>query len=469
MVSAPTGHRPNLRFTAVTVRQCRNRALALQRALTFDQYCRAAEPLAVRQRASSSQDRVCTTRKVVVVNRRVALLAPAMTLLGCSPSTQAPTVTVGDSASIPVYNLSRLPAWDDPKYLWDVIPERTIPTAAESPGAEPLLYHPQAYARLGDGTLVVLDGADLRIAILHPSRKEVVRRFARSGQGPGEIWSSNSVIWAAGPDAFWVLDQDNQRLTRFNVSGAVEEERPIRLGGNSRYVLQDPVQHAPWFRNSFTVRQGDVVTLVDSIGRLDLDVGEAVYIAPMSPREGVARFNAPRSGPSDVLAPVHWFAALGPRGVVSGRSDSGRFQVLSTEGTVEGVIDIPMERAEVPESERFTLLEDIGAPRGSSWYVGERFPVWELMWGVGDSLFALQQSYTSTPRGEPRIPLSQRLKRVVWRVFTTGGRYAGTIVLPDGVLQPYWIERGRVIGTNRDKLGVVTIEEFRIEKPEGVP
>ena len=436
-------------------------------ALTFDQYCRAAEPLAVRQWACSNKDRVYATRKVVVVNRTLAVLAPTVTLLGCSPSAEPPTVTVGDSAGIPVYALSRLPSWDDPTYLWDVSVERTIPTVAEAPGAEPLLYQPQAYARLGDGTLVVLDGADLRIAILHPSRREVVRRFARSGRGPGEIWSSNSVIWTAGPDAFWVLDQGNQRLTRFNVSGAVEEERPIRLEGHSRYVTQDPVEHAPWFRNSFTVQQGDVWALVDSIGRLDLEVGGAVYIAPMAPRVDEARFNPPR-GPSDFLGPLHWFAALGPSGAVSGRSDSGRFRLHSIEGAVEGVIDIPMERAEVPELERLTLLEEIGAPRGPNRYVGERFPLYELMWGLGDSLFALQQSYTSTPRGEPRIPLSQRLKRVVWRIFTTEGRYAGTVVLPDGVLQPYWIEPGRVIGTNRDKLGVVTIQEFRIEKPEGV-
>ena len=393
-----------------------------------------------------------TTRKVVVVNRRVAVLAPAMVLLGCGPSAQVPTVTVGDSAGVPVYSLSHLPAWDDPEYQWDLTLERSIPTGAGTPGGEPLLYQPQAYARLADGTVVVLDLADLRIAILHPSRNEVVRRFARSGGGPGEISTSRLAIWPAGPSSFWVLDSGNQRLSRFNVSGALEDEWPIRFSTPLNFVLQDPVEHAPWFRDAFSVREGGLVTRVDSIGRLDLEERAIDYIAPMAPAVEEARYNPPR-GPIDYFGPNRWFAALGPSGAVSGRSDSGRFRLHSIEGTVEGVIDIPMERAEVSALERPTLLEDIGAPKGPNRYVGESFPLYELMWGVGDSLFALQQSYTSTPRGEPRIPLSQTFKRVVWRVFTTGGRYAGTIVFPDGVLQPYWIERGRVIGTKRDELG----------------
>lgn len=169
-------------------------------------------------------------QKTVVVHRGAALVITVVAG-GCNPAGEAPVVTVGDSAGVPVYSLSHLPAWDHPEYQWDLTLERSIPTAAETPGGDPLLYQPQAYARLADGTLVVLDLADLRIAILHPIRNEVVRRFARSRGGPGEISTWNCAIWSAGPSSFWVLDPGNQRLSRFNVSGAVAPR--IRSSGSS--------------------------------------------------------------------------------------------------------------------------------------------------------------------------------------------------------------------------------------------
>lgn len=399
--------------------------------------------------------------KEVRVHRRAALVVTVLAG-GCNPAGQDPVVIVGDSAGVPVHSLSHLPAWDEPEYQWGLTLERSIPTAAETPGGEPLLYQPQAYARLADGTLVVLDAADLRIAILHPSRNEVVRRFARSGGGPGEIstWPSLS-IWPAGPSSFWVFDPGNQRLSRFNVDGTVEGERPVRFSGSVNVAFQDPVDHAPWLWNSFMVRQGEVATLVDSIGRLDLEGRQIDYIAPMAPRVEEYRFNPP-AGPRDRLAPLHWFAPLGPAGVVSGRGDSERFRQYSRDGTLLRVIDVAMEQAAVALSDKpdiEAMYEGISA--GVDYYVGERYRLYDLMWGVEDSLFALQQSFLSTPSGERRIPDDQ----MVWRIFSTGGQYEGTIAFPAGIAQPYWIERGRVIATYRDELGVVTIREYRLAGP----
>jgi hypothetical protein len=69
----------------------------------------------------------------------------------------------------------------------------------------------------------------------------------------------------------------------------------------------------------------------------------------------------------------------------------------------------------------------------------------------------------STPAGEPRIPDRQ----TVWRLFSTSGRYLGAVHFPEGVAQPFWIESDRVIATHRDEFGVVTIQEFRLDGPEG--
>src|SRR5690606_8550543 len=109
-----------------------------------------------------------------------------------------------DSADVPVHSLSILPPWNAPEHLWSLTVELSIPTARPSLADEPMLYQPQAYARLDDGTLVVLDGGELRLAVIDPVRDSVLNRFAPNGQGPGEIWSSNATIWAAGDDSFWV-------------------------------------------------------------------------------------------------------------------------------------------------------------------------------------------------------------------------------------------------------------------------
>lgn len=96
--------------------------------------------------------------------------------------------------------------------------------------------------------------------------------------------------------------------------------------------------------------------------------------------------------------------------------------------------------------------------------VADFYTLFELMWGVEDSLFVIQQGRRSTPEGESPIPEDQK----VWRAFSPSGAYAGAIVLPPGVAQPYWIEPGRIIATQRDSLGVVTIVSYRLERPDQV-
>lgn len=393
------------------------------------------------------------------------LLGALLVILGCAQGAGEPSVSVSDSAGIPLYSLDRVPSWDDPEFRWSLLLDRSIPTAAQDPGGKPLLYQPQGYARLDDGTLVVLDGSSLRIAILSPEPDEGIRRFGPSGRGPGEIWSSNSTIWPAGPQSFWVLDPGNQRLSRFNTSGDLEEERLVRIPGMAGMVFQDPVQHAPWLWKTF-FESLEERALTDSIGRLDAQRREVAYIAPMPPRVEQRRRSVPTEA-LDIFTPMGWIAPLGPAGVVTGRNDGGRFRWYSGDGALVALIDIPMSRAPIAESEKPGLLEAFygvarSGPNSGGRTVGDLYRLYDLMWGVGDSLFALQQSRLSTPKGERRIPENQ----TVWRIFTSRGRYVGAVVFPEGTAQPYWIEKGRVIASHRDEFGVVTIQEFRMSRPE---
>lgn len=384
---------------------------------------------------------------------------------GCEQRDPGPVVEITDSAGVSVYSLGSLPPWDAPEHRWRLTLERSIRTASRSLADEPVLYQPQAYARLDDGTMVVLDGGDLRLAVIHPVRDSVLTRFAPNGQGPGELWSSNATIWGAGDDSFWVLDPGNQRLSRFRLTGELEEERAVTIPGTAGVVFQNPVDHLPWFWKIFYEGpEGRIMT--DSIGRLSLSTATVDFIAPLPPRVESRR----RGGSARLLDPLSWFAPIGSGGVIAGRSDRGLFRRYSEVGDLVGLIRIPMTPAPIPENRKLEVLDEFyGATRRAGPMERERvadfFTLFELMWGVEDSLFVIQQGHLSTPAGEPTIPEDQK----VWRVFSPGGAYAGAIVLPPGVAQPYWIEPGRVIATKRDSLGVATIVSYRLAPPDQLP
>jgi hypothetical protein len=271
---------------------------------------------------------------------RVAITVLTATLAACEQGEPGPIVEVTDSAGVPVYSLNVLPPWDAPEHRWRLSVERSIPTVGRSVADEPMLYQPQAYARLNDGTLVVLDGGNLRLAVIDPAQDSVLARFAPNGQGPGELWSSNATIWAAEDDSFWVLDPGNQRLSRFRVTGEVEEERPVTIPGTAGVVFQNPVDHLPWFWKIF-YEDSEERTMTDSIGKLSLGSARVDFIAPLPPRVESRR----RGSSARLLDPLSWFAPIGSGGVVAGRSDHGLFRRYSESGDLVGLIRIPMTPA----------------------------------------------------------------------------------------------------------------------------
>ncbi len=396
----------------------------------------------------------------------LAVLGCVLAVARCGGEPQRPDllVSTSDSAGIPVYSLASIPPWDAPAFAWTLELERAVATDRPGSGRAPLLYRPEGYARMPDGTLVVLDSWERRLAVIPPDRDTVMARFAPTGQGPGEIWSSNAVLWPADDTSVWVLDPGNQRLDRFALSGALLEESPVVVGGSAGFVLQDPVTHAPWFWKVF-FEDYEHRTLTDSVGRLDPEAARVHFIAALPPR---VEARVTSTAPIPLFAPRSWFAPIGAGGVVVGRSDRARFTYVSDAGEPVAVIEAPMEPAPVPESDEPGILEEFHEEAGpgsaaAGTRIADHYPVWDLLWPLGDSLFALQQSRRSTPLGEPPIPSGQ----LVWRIFAVDGRYLGAAILPPGFAQPYWIEGERVIGTRRDSLGVATIEAYRLKRPAG--
>lgn len=392
-----------------------------------------------------------------------AALAPALHACSAAPPSR-PAVTVSDSGGVPVYAVRGVPAWNDPGLLWDPELERAIDTGEPSPSADPLLYNPQALLRLGDGTLVVLDGGDLRLALVHPERDSVTARFGRTGQGPGEVYSSNGLLWPDEGDGFWLFDPGTRRATRFSRSGEVRDERPAgSFGGSGGLAVLHPRTHQPWFWRVF--RDPDTGRLVDSVLRMD-SVGDIRPVVGLPPRvESRAR---PMSA-FPFFAPQGGFAPLGTGGVVEARNDIPRLTHHDPSGAVAGVVTIDWTARAIPLSAKPGVLEALAeewpqAARSDLDDIADAFPLWGLLWPVGDSVFAMEQTRWSGPAGEPPIPPGRR----IWRLFSVTGGYRGTIAFPEGFGYPYQVEDGRVTGVRRDSLGVAIIESYRIAPPPGV-
>lgn len=382
---------------------------------------------------------------------------------GCSPATEpgATSVVVTDSSGVPIYRLTGIPAWDDEPWQWGLELERAVYTGGDETATRPLLFQPQGYTRLEDGTLIVLDGWDQRIAVVAPDEPVVLARFGPSGQGPGEILSANSVLWPASSSTFWVLDPGNRRISRFDVRGELLEARAIDLPGSGGISLQDPIRHLPHFWKIFRDEANPRV-LQDSVGRLDQERGLVSYIAALPPRVSSRSMS---TSERVLFAPKAWFAPLGIGGIVTARNDRARFHHYSDDGDLRGIIEAPAEVEPIPLADEQDILDEfLGVARASALRrpeIAEHYPLWDIMWPLGDSLFALQQHHRSQIAGEPAIPEGS----VVWRLFTVHGEYRGAIAFPEGFAQPYWIERDRLIGTRRNELGVVTIETYRLHPP----
>ena len=385
-------------------------------------------------------------------------------VVGCAAATSGdvfPPVTVSDSAGVPVYTLTELPAWDDPRFLWTVDVERSFATDVEGLAGEPEIWGPQGFTRMPDGRLVILDSTDPRLVVVAADSDRVERRFSRTGQGPGEIWAQTTLLWPEGSERFRTLDPGNQRLSLWSLDGDLLEERTVAIAGNGGIPLLRPGTHEAFFWKIFSPDRtpGE---LVDSVGRFDPTTDSVRFIAPMMPRVEERRVN---TNPVARFSPMSWYAPVAG-GVVIGRNDRGRFRYYDDEGRLLALIDVPGEQRPIDRALEDEIIEEfLGVARGSNIrrrpVVAERFPLYNLMLPVRDSLFALQQADRAGVAGEPPIPEDQW----VWRVFSTRGRYVGAIVLPPSTRLPYWIEPGRITATQRDSLGVATLVTLRIAPP----
>ena len=82
--------------------------------------------------------------------------------------------------------------------------------------------------RLADGTLAIGDSADFVIRIFSRSGQPV-RTFGRHGSGPGEF-GAITMLAQCEPGRLYLFDNDNARLTVFDIAGRSLRSTPVRPG-----------------------------------------------------------------------------------------------------------------------------------------------------------------------------------------------------------------------------------------------
>lgn len=157
----------------------------------------------------------------------VAVLAVAFT--GCrdasesagrSEDAEAATVTVSDSAGVPIVHISDVRALD--------VPELETRPVYSTP-ADLMLAHVEGAVFLSDSSLVVADGAATEIIFLGPDGR-VRARAGREGEGPGEYIDIER-IGVGADEALYVYDRRQRRYTFMDAQGAVTGVQDIERSG----------------------------------------------------------------------------------------------------------------------------------------------------------------------------------------------------------------------------------------------
>jgi hypothetical protein len=138
-------------------------------------------------------------------------------LAACSSSAPPVAVTTRDSAGVTVI--------EHPAGAIDAAPEwtvgRALLTISHGPSAEEGFSWIANAARLGDGSILLLDSQDDgTLAYLYDTAGAFVRQLARTGMGPGELMYARLMSVSAG-DTLLFYDPRTSRLTSMLPTGTV--------------------------------------------------------------------------------------------------------------------------------------------------------------------------------------------------------------------------------------------------------
>lgn len=402
-------------------------------------------------------------------SRPCAVLAAIVAFTACDPGGTAgapgESAVVRDSAGVRVVE-NVAPANDT--LAWSVSAAPLLAIGAGD-GDPSLLFHQIPHpglARLGDGSILVIDGATNQLRYFDPEGEHRLTSGG-SGDGPGEFRAAGALL-ALRADSAYVLDHFAARLSVFGPGGAFARSVSLReipgfiagamfpfgFGPDGSLLIQGTVTpppagtgpvlaEAPLFRVDAGAA-ADAGTAPGAWTMLaEVPIAAMATDAQQRPRPVFPGVQAvPRAASGGVWIGVPTLAELRRTNQEGSLDRIVRFAGLGSELDADETARIADWYAEVtrgiPEQARGMMAQPAILSRWPAFatvLVDSDQHLW--IQEVGDDRDPQDWEY-GTPRGSPR-----------WRVVDPDGIWLGTLDLPEG-FQPHVIGRDFLLGVWRD-------------------
>lgn len=399
-----------------------------------------------------------------IASRLAAGLAISCTLHACERAGSSDAVSVRDSAGVRIVeNLA--PVWSADTPAWRVADTPSVVIGEEEGRGPYLLSRVSDALSLGDGTIVVADGASLELRWFDPDGRHV-RSVGRRGGGPGEFTLFSRLLRTSA-DSIAMLDIRASRVTLVGPDGGLGAIVPLQAAmpglpspvyryadgrllitsgvpGERRAgeVFQDSLRFAVFDAEG---REATVLFDVPGARRLVTEVG-GVRTFPFLPFEGLSSFAADETR------------------VFEGSGRDRRVDVRSVAGVVTGSIRWGGPARRVPAEYVARYREDalaVAARNPNTRPMIERYFA-DVQWP--DSLPAYRRLVVDDARNlwvEAFRPNWER--EPTWLIFDPGGRWLGELGTPPG-FRPTHIAVDRIVGVHTDELGVERVQVYALAR-----
>lgn len=329
------------------------------------------------------------------------------------------------------------------------------------------------------GDIVVLDQQAAQVRVFDRDGRHL-RTIGKPGGGPGEFSAMTMAVRAGGGDSVYVADMMRQRIVGLAGDGvefasyplAIERGIPLRFqpAPDGRLAVQVRRMALPGSTSQEPPRDFIIIT--------DLKGETADTVAELE-SGGTFSFGGGGGGGMEmrVFASEPMWTMLEDGRIVRGRTDLYRFEVFSTDGTLERVITRPVEARPVTLEDQNAYQDVLRRmiPRQQpsvtpqmidmllqSMKFADHFPVYANLMGGPDNTLWVQRFPESLQFPEGDEPDFQNLSIPDWDVFDAEGRLLGMVTLPDR-FSPLRVVGDVIYGVQLDELDVQHVVRLRVE------
>lgn len=394
---------------------------------------------------------------------------PAVCLVLACGSADAPPARsqTEDSAGVQIV-LNTTESWTTP---WSVVREPVLTIGSIDGDPDHELDRVTGALRLPNGILVVANSGRMEL-LFFDTGGTLIRRSGGRGQGPGEFESLERIA-RFPPDSLVAFDAVNRRVSYFDSAGRFG--RSVKLASSPEVPQPHPVGF--FSDGSFLATKGiyrlgaepptrverteeplfRVAADGESATVLGVFPGAEYVIAPIGPRQGWERRGRPFGHKTAC-------AAAGDRFFVAD-NESYEIRVYSSDGVLSSILRLDRE-APILTQEQVKAFEDSTVAARPDDFSRrqmralfrhmppppERWPAHAADLVVDTEMNLWVRESSTSPSGGS-----------VWSVFTTDGRFLGSVPMPANI-GVFDVGPDYVIGLRRDEWHVEYVEIFELLK-----